>query len=139
MGANYKGKKMVVEKVDVVYSKRVEYWIDFGINGQFIDITDFNKVFKDITDVCFISGKGVGFITKRGKQYQFVGLTDELLEQLADGEYFDDMANAKMWYCCLKYALENKECIKFWEKYKDTYAGTKFMAIVLSEKPLENS
>lgn len=118
----------------IAYSTRQNYWRDFEKEKQLKDVADFEKIVKTVTDVCFISGCGVGFRTEAFKFYQFSGLTSEILDELANGDFFDGKSNAKMWYCCLRYALENKDCSDFWHKYKETSAGTKFMALILGQK-----
>lgn len=140
----------IENKVIVHYSKNKEFWRDFGESGKLKTIDDFKKVASDITDVCFISGCGVGFLVEKEYQgfgfygtkgydrhYQFDCLSPALLEGLADGFFFDKEANAKMWYCCFRFAVENPECVDFWYKYKDTTAGSKFMGIMLGSKSLD--
>ena len=128
------------DKISIAYSKEEQYWRDFAKEFKLETIEDFYKIVREITDVCFISGRGVGFRTNQDKAYQFDGLTPALLEGLAEAQFFGKEANAKMWYCCLRYAVENEGCVDFWTKYKETSAGPRFMAIMLGQKEaLDNS
>ena len=120
--------------ISIAYSKNERFWRDFEKEFKLETIEDFYKIVRDITDVCFISGRGVGFRTSKDKFYQFAGLTPALLEGLAEAQFFGKEANAKMWYCCLRYAVENHDCIDFWTKYKETSVGPRFMAIMLGQK-----
>jgi hypothetical protein len=127
------------DKMSIAYSKNQDVWREFGRTAKLETIEDFKKVVGEIRDVCFISGCGVGFLTKDYTHYQFIGLTPKLLEELAEGFFFDKESNAKMWYCCLRYAVENADCAEFWYKYKETSAGPKFMAIMLGSKNLDEN
>lgn len=135
--------------VSITYSKNEEYWRDFEEKSRLETIEDFKKLANKVIDVCFISGRGVGFLvsteyttlygmkSSSERRYQFNKLTPKLLEELAEGFFFDKAANAKMWYCCMRYAIENKDCVEFWHKYKDTSAGSKMMGIMLGSKTLD--
>ena len=135
------------ESVSVAYTRDNDHW-EVGKVTKITTLDELKTIAKDTTDVCFVSGRGIGVLTleedsnygffdtgyTREHYYQLDNPTADILEQIAEAFLFDRQANAKMWYCCLKYALENKECRQFWDKYKDTSAGTKFMALMLSEQ-----
>lgn len=126
------------KEISIAYTKNRDSW-RAEPERELKTIDELKAIAEHITDICFVSGCGLGIVYSDGvKKYrQFEKLTPQLLEDIADAMLFGKVSNAKVWYCCLKYSIENRDCIGFWEKYKNTSAGPRFMAIVLGSKQLD--
>lgn len=145
-----------MKEISVAYTKDDEFWpFSNGENFHLIEsVGDLlykeghTKLIDNITYVCFVSGKGIYFelfdlktsMNDPRKSWTKFNKclcpkpTPEILEYLCEMKLFSRTANAKMWYSAFRYAVENKECVEFWNKYKDTMGGIRFMSLMLGSK-----
>lgn len=129
-------------EISVAYSKDELYWQEAFDLKQIYSIDDIYKknnngklIIECITYICFVSNMGILIEAEKGTFfYSLQNPGPEILEHLCQANLFGPKANAKMWYCAFKYSLENKSCIAFWEKYKHTNGGSKFMSLMLGQK-----
>ena len=129
-------------EIRVAYSKNSEI---FDTNIEILNSKedlyreiDGKKFIDCINYICFISNVGI-YIEAEIKQfvhhsYAYKNPGPDLLEYLCEMNFFGREANAKIWYCAFKFSLENKDCVAFWEKYKHTMGGMRFMSLILGNK-----
>jgi len=120
------------KEIIVAYTRDPYYWSP----GEEVTWASKHWIMNDvdISYILFVVGEGIDFQVANSNTYYYMKPTPELLDYICNGDFFGPNANAKLWYCSFKYALENEDCRPFWDKYKDTAGASQFMAIMLSSK-----
>lgn len=121
---------MSSNEITISYTTNIDYWKDYG-NHQLVTEFPSDKLFID--QIMFAPKRGIQISRINTHIVQQMFPDDKGLDRTCNGNFFDDRSNAKLWCCAFKYSLATESCHEFWNKYKDTDAASKFIAIVLGE------